>query len=58
MNGKHLNQVNNHIFVVEFLMQQVELHEEIQHVNDVEQYLQNERVVLESPIVDEKLYAR
>ena len=57
MNVEHLNQMDNHVFIVEFFVQQVELHEEIQHVDDVEQYLQNQGVILDAAVVDEKLYA-
>ena len=45
MDSQHLNQSADHIIVIQLLMQQVELCQKVDHIDDVEQNFQEERVI-------------
>ena len=57
MNVEHLNQVDHNVLVIQLLVKQVELHEEVQHVDDVEKDFQNEWVILNVAVVNQELNA-
>lgn len=54
---EHADQVRDNLRVVKLLMQLVELGQEIEHVYDVEQNFEDERVVLHGAILLEEVDA-
>jgi hypothetical protein len=46
VNFQHLDEVRDYVIVIEFVVEKVEVDEVIEHVNDVEQDFENQRVVL------------
>lgn len=47
----------DNIIVIELVVQLMELHQEIEHVDYVKEYLQNQRIILDAAIVFQKLNA-
>jgi hypothetical protein len=57
MDVEHLYQVAHDVVVIQLLVQVVELHQEVQHVDDVQQYFEDQRIVLDVAVVLQKLNA-
>ena len=57
MDVEHLNQMAHHVVIVELLVQLVEFHQEVEHVDNVQKNLQNQGVVLHAAVVLQELDA-
>ena len=45
------------VVVIQFVVQEVELHQKVQHVYDVQEDLQNQRIILDAAVVFQELDA-